>query len=128
MDPGTGNTATVASPVQVNTELKALSGTVNAGDNVITGYFNAPEATREAFVRLYDEGLAKLSFWLTFVGTALTFFPMHLIGLLGMPRRVYTYPADSDWGTLNLVATGGGVLITGAVLIFGGIILAVVRG
>src|SRR5881398_178761 len=41
--------------------------------------------------RMYHEGVGQLSFWLSFVGSALTFFPMHIVGLLGMPRRVYTY-------------------------------------
>src|SRR5207244_13082627 len=69
--------------------------------------------------RLYHEGLAKLSFWLTFVGTALTFFPMHIIGLLGMPRRVYTYPSSLGWGAYNLSETIGAFILTaGLLLIF----------
>jgi cytochrome c oxidase subunit I len=68
--------------------------------------------------RLLDERWGKLSFWLTFAGFNLTFFPMHLNGLLGMPRRIYTYPAGLGWETLNLIETVGafvfglGVLIT----------------
>jgi heme/copper-type cytochrome/quinol oxidase subunit 1 len=68
--------------------------------------------------RMLSDTLGRWSCALFFVGFNLTFFPMHVLGLHGMPRRVYTYPADSGWGTLNLVATGGGVLITAAVLIF----------
>jgi cytochrome c oxidase subunit I len=79
--------------------------------------------------RLYDEGLAKLSFWLTFVGTALTFFPMHLIGLLGMPRRVYTYPSSLGWGAYNLSETIGAFILTaGLLLIFWNLAYSRFRG
>src|SRR3954453_22483355 len=53
--------------------------------------------------KLYNEAIGKLSFWLTFIGTGLTFFPMHIVGLLGMPRRVYTYPKGVGWQGLNLL-------------------------
>ena len=49
------------------------------------------------------ERAGQASFWLVFVGTNLTFFPMHVQGLDGMPRRVYTYPASMGWGTVNLI-------------------------
>jgi cytochrome c oxidase subunit I+III len=67
--------------------------------------------------RLMDEGLARLSFWLLFIGFNITFFPMHQLGLMGMPRRVYTYPAASGWGPLNLLSTlGAGLLAIGGLL------------
>jgi len=79
--------------------------------------------------RLYHEGLAKLSFWLTFLGTALTFFPMHIIGLLGMPRRVYTYPSSLGWGAYNLSETIGAFILTaGLLLIFGNLLYSRFRG
>jgi cytochrome c oxidase subunit 1 len=52
------------------------------------------------------------SFWLTFLGFNLTFFPMHQLGLKGMPRRIYTYGAEMGWGDLNLLATGGALVMT----------------
>ena len=61
--------------------------------------------------RLYGEKLGKLSFWLVFVGFNATFFPMHISGLLGMPRRVYTYPDGLGWQVLNLTSTVGAVLL-----------------
>jgi cytochrome c oxidase subunit I+III len=68
--------------------------------------------------RMYDERLAQASFWLTFTGTALTFFPMHIVGLLGMTRRVYTYNHGLGWDTYNLVETiGGYILALGLLLI-----------
>jgi cytochrome c oxidase subunit I+III len=67
--------------------------------------------------RLYHEGWAKTSFWLTFWGTALTFFPMHVVGLLGMPRRVYTYPRSLDWGAYNLSETIGAFILTAGLLL-----------
>ena len=57
--------------------------------------------------RMMSERLGRWNFWLFFVGFNVTFFPMHLLGLHGMPRRVYTYPAEMGWGTLNLLATLG---------------------
>jgi cytochrome c oxidase subunit 1 len=60
--------------------------------------------------RMLSEKLGKLHFWLMFIGVNVTFFPMHQLGLEGMPRRVYTYLADMGWGPLNLVATVGAVI------------------
>ena len=68
--------------------------------------------------RMLDERLGRWQFWLFFVGFNVAFFPMHLLGLAGMPRRVYTYGADTGWGTLNLVATIGAVVIAVSVLVF----------
>jgi cytochrome c oxidase subunit I+III len=67
--------------------------------------------------KLYDERLGKVSFWLTFVGTGLTFFPMHIVGLLGMPRRVYTYPNDMGWGGWNLLESIGSYMIAAGLLL-----------
>jgi cytochrome c oxidase subunit 1/cytochrome c oxidase subunit I+III len=79
--------------------------------------------------RMYHEGVGVLSFWLAFVGTALTFFPMHIAGLLGMPRRVYTYPADLGWSGLNLLETLGAYLLTaGLLLIAVNLLVSVRRG
>src|SRR5581483_2399023 len=66
--------------------------------------------------RLYDERLGQLSFWLVFVGFNLTFFPMHVSGLLGMPRRVYTYPDGMDWNGLNLLSSVGFVVLAAGLL------------
>ena len=66
--------------------------------------------------RMYHEGLAQLSFWLTFAGTALTFFPMHIVGLLGMTRRVYTYDHGLGWDAYNLVETIGGYVLAAGLL------------
>src|SRR5439155_178716 len=58
--------------------------------------------------RMYDERLGKLHFWLTFVGFNLTFFPMHLIGVQGMPRRVADYaPRFADWNLFISIASFG---------------------
>ena len=68
--------------------------------------------------RLFDETLGKWHFWLQLVGMNLAFFPMHLIGLLGMPRRIYTYSPDLGVAGLNLVSTVGAFLIGVSILIF----------
>ena len=61
--------------------------------------------------RLLDEKLGKLTFWTLFLGFNLTFFPMHILGLHGMTRRVYTYPSEMGWGPANLLATMGAIVI-----------------
>ena len=68
--------------------------------------------------RLLSETLGKWNFWLLFVGANVTFFPMHLLGLDGMPRRVYTYLPEMGWGNLNLLATAGAVTIVASVAVF----------
>jgi cytochrome c oxidase subunit 1 len=66
------------------------------------------------FGRLLDERLGKIHFWLTFVGFNLTFFPQHMLGMLGMPRRVYTYSHHGIWETYNLISSiGSGIMALG---------------
>jgi cytochrome c oxidase subunit 1 len=68
--------------------------------------------------RLLSERLGRWHFWLFVVGFNLTFLPMHWAGMLGMPRRIYTYPADRGWDFWNLLATLGVPFQAAAVLIF----------
>src|SRR5690348_4479589 len=68
--------------------------------------------------RLLSEALGKWHFWLQLIGMNLAFFPMHFIGLLGMPRRVYTYSPDLGVAQLNLVSTVGALLIAVSILMF----------
>jgi cytochrome c oxidase subunit 1 len=68
--------------------------------------------------RMMNETVGKISFWLVFVGFHLTFFPMHLSGLLGMPRRVYTYPAGLGLEVPNLISTLGAFILAAAVVLF----------
>jgi cytochrome c oxidase subunit I len=68
--------------------------------------------------RLMDERLGKWSFWVAFVGFNLGFFPMHIAGLLGMPRRIYTYPSGMGWGGVNLVITIGSYVFAVGILLF----------
>jgi cytochrome c oxidase subunit I len=68
--------------------------------------------------RMIGEQAGKLSFWLLFVGFNVTFFPMHILGLNGMTRRIYTYAAESGWGDGNLLATCGTFLIAIGGLVF----------
>jgi cytochrome c oxidase subunit 1 len=77
-------------------------------------YFWFPKLTG----RVLSERLGKWHFWLFVIGVNVTFFPMHILGLQGMPRRVYTYLAPTGWGPLNLVATIGAVTIATSVLLF----------
>ena len=73
-------------------------------------YFYYPKMTG----RLLNEKLGSWHFWLTFIGMNLTFFPMHFSGLLGMPRRIYTYEAGQGWEAFNKLSTyGTGVLVLG---------------
>jgi cytochrome c oxidase subunit 1 len=57
--------------------------------------------------RLLSEVLGKWNFWLMFIGFNLTFFPMHISGLLGMPRRIYTYQPDRGWEVWNVLSSAG---------------------
>jgi cytochrome c oxidase subunit I len=68
--------------------------------------------------RLMDERLGKWSFWVAFIGFNLGFFPMHIAGLLGMPRRIYTYSSEMGWGPVNLVITIGSYVFALGVLLF----------
>ena len=77
-------------------------------------YYWYPKATG----RLMDETLGKWHFWLFAIGFHITFDTMHLLGLLGMPRSIYTYQPDRGWNFLNLVVSMGGLIQGIAVLIF----------
>ncbi len=68
--------------------------------------------------RLLSEGLGKLQFWLLFLGFNVTFFPMHFLGVMGMPRRIYTYAPGLNWDFWNLVATTGVFIMGLSVLVF----------
>jgi cytochrome c oxidase subunit I len=68
--------------------------------------------------RMLNETLGKWQFWTMFVGMNLVFFPMHILGVLGMPRRIYTYGPGLGWDFWNLLATIGAFIIAVAILIF----------
>jgi cytochrome c oxidase subunit I len=78
--------------------------------------------------RMMDERLGKWHFWLAFVAFNLAFFPMHISGLLGMPRRVYTYPGGLGWDTLNLISSVGAVLFFLSFVLFLYNVIASLRG
>jgi cytochrome c oxidase subunit I len=67
--------------------------------------------------RMTSERLGRWSFWVMFLGFNLGFFPMHISGLLGMPRRIVTYPSGLGWDGLNLVTTIGALVFAGGVLL-----------
>jgi cytochrome c oxidase subunit 1 len=68
--------------------------------------------------RMLDERLGKATFWLFFVGFNLTFLPLLPLGLMGMPRRVYTYDSGGLWEAYNLVSTIGSYVIAAGLLVF----------
>ncbi len=68
--------------------------------------------------RMLSERLGRIHFWLTFIGFNLTFMVQHILGMLGMPRRVFTYPDLPWWGSLNMVSTIGAFTLLAAMLIF----------
>jgi cytochrome c oxidase subunit I len=68
--------------------------------------------------RMMDEKLGRMNFWLTFIGFNATFFPMHFLGLAGMPRRYYTYGANSGWNFWNLVVSIGAFVLAASILLF----------
>jgi len=77
-------------------------------------YYWFPKATG----RMLSERLGRWHFWLFVIGFHLTFDTMHIPGMLGMPRRIYTYEADRGWGVFNLICTLGVVFQGVAILIF----------
>jgi cytochrome c oxidase subunit 1 len=77
-------------------------------------YFYFPKITG----RLLSEKLGSWHFWVTFVGMNLTFFPMHYSGLLGMPRRIYTYEGGQGWDSFNMMSTIGTVILLIGTLFF----------
>jgi cytochrome c oxidase subunit 1 len=88
-------------------------------------YFWFPKVTG----RMYNETLGKMQFWLMFIGFNLTFFPMHFLGLLGMPRRISDYPAGLGWESYNLWATVGAFLIAVSILpLLWNVAVSLVRG
>jgi len=79
--------------------------------------------------RMMVPWLGKLGFWTTFIGFNLTFFPMHIMGFLGLPRRVYTYPKELELDGYNLTATCGSALLgLGVVLFVIDLIFSLFRG
>ncbi len=68
--------------------------------------------------KLLDDRMGRWGFWLSFIGFNLTFFPMHILGLFGMPRRVYTYEAGWGWTGYNLLSTIGAFILAAGILLF----------
>ncbi|MBA2277663.1 MAG: cytochrome c oxidase subunit I [Chloroflexia bacterium] len=68
--------------------------------------------------RLLDDRLGKINFWTTFIGFNLTFFPMHFLGLEGMPRRYSSYGADSGWQFWNVIVSIGAYFLGASILLF----------
>ena len=73
--------------------------------------------------KMYSETLGKLHFWLFLIGFHLTFDFMHIPGLLGMPRRIYTYEPGRGWDTWNLIVTIGVFFQAAGILVFLGNLL-----
>jgi len=78
--------------------------------------------------RMLGETLGKWHFWLFVIGVNVTFFPMHILGLNGMPRRVYTYPEGLGFETLNQIETVGAFILGFSFLIFVINIIKTTRG
>ena len=68
--------------------------------------------------RMMDERLGKINFWTTFVGFNMTFFPMHFLGLMGQPRRYYTYGAGSGWSFWNAFVSFGAFFLGASIMLF----------
>jgi cytochrome c oxidase subunit I+III len=79
--------------------------------------------------RMYYERWGQASFWVSFVGMNLTFFPMHIVGLLGMPRRQYTYPADLGWTGYNVLESIGAYLLAaGLLMVAANLVVSLFKG
>jgi cytochrome c oxidase subunit 1 len=70
------------------------------------------------FGRMLSGRFGKWHFWLFFIGFNVTFFPLHILGFAGMPRRVYTYLPSLGWGALNMIATAGAVIMGVSIILF----------
>lgn len=79
-----------------------------------TFYYWIPMVSRN----MLSERLGRWVFWLMFIGFNVSFFPMHITGLLGMPRRVWTYPEGLGWESLNMVSTVGAYVLAAGVALF----------
>ena len=79
-----------------------------------TFYYWTPMVSRNAL----SERLGKWAFWLMFIGFNVAFFPMHITGLAGMPRRVWTYPGNMSWDLLNTISTIGSFVVAAGVAVF----------
>jgi cytochrome c oxidase subunit 1 len=77
-------------------------------------YFWFPKFTG----RMMDERLGKINFWMVFIGFNGTFFPMHFLGLEGMPRRYYSYGEGSGWWFWNVVVSLGAFFLAAGILVF----------
>lgn len=76
-------------------------------------YFWLPKMTG----RMMNEKLGKLSFWIMFIGFNVGFFPMHILGMMGMPRRIFTYQSGLGWGGWNMVVTVGAFVLGIGILV-----------
>ncbi len=77
-------------------------------------YYYFPKLTGH----LLNERAGQWHFWLNLIGSNLAFFPMHFSGMLGMPRRIYTYDANQGWDTFNALSTAGAIIVGVASIIF----------
>lgn len=81
------------------------------------------------FNRMLNETLGKITFWVFFIGFHMTFFLQHFLGLMGMPRRVFTYMPNQGWDTFNFISTIGAFLMTaGVILLVINVIITTVKG
>jgi cytochrome c oxidase subunit I len=81
------------------------------------------------FGKMLSEKLGKLTFWLFFIGFHLTFFIQHFLGLMGMPRRVFTFLPGQGWETGNLISTVGAFFMAaGTIVLLINIVITTVKG
>jgi cytochrome c oxidase subunit 1 len=78
--------------------------------------------------RMMSEGFGKATFWLSFISFQVAFFPMHILGIMGMPRRVYTYPEGLGWEGLNLLSSAGSFLFALSLVMFLANVFVSMRG
>ncbi len=78
--------------------------------------------------KLYFERPGQISFWILFVGTNLLFFPMYIVGLLGMPRQIYTYPGSMGWTPFNVIESiGAYITATGILILLANLVVSYFR-